>query len=108
MLRAVLESQSREKADLEEATLMEVRGELRLLNQRFPALNLLAGLTPLLGLLGRAICMIKAFQRVAEDPDVPVTVHADKQSAFRYFVKVMDAVKGAGAVQLAIETEPGS
>ncbi|MDE0206179.1 MAG: biopolymer transporter ExbD [Candidatus Tectomicrobia bacterium] len=44
---------------------------------------------------------------VAEDPDVPVMVRADEQSAFRYFVSVMDAVKGAGVVQLTIETEPG-
>jgi biopolymer transport protein ExbD len=42
---------------------------------------------------------------VAEDPEVPVMVRADEQSAFRYFVKVMDAVKGAGAIQLTIETQ---
>ena len=42
---------------------------------------------------------------VAEDPAVPVMVRADEQSAFRYFVKVMDAVKGAGAAQLTIETQ---
>ena len=45
---------------------------------------------------------------VAEDPDVPVMVRADEQSAFRFFVNVMDAVKGAGVVQLTIETESGS
>ena len=44
---------------------------------------------------------------VTENPDVPVMVRADEQSAFRYFVNVMDAVKGAGVVQLTIETEPG-
>ena len=44
---------------------------------------------------------------VAEDPEVAVMVRADEQSAFRYFVNVMDAVKGAGVVQLTIETEPG-
>lgn len=44
---------------------------------------------------------------VVEDPEVVVMVRADEQSAFRYFVKVMDAVKGAGVVQLTIETEPG-
>ena len=65
VLRAVLESQSREKTDLEEAALMEARRELRLLNQRLPALGLLAGLAPLLGLLGTVIGMIKAFQQVA-------------------------------------------
>ena len=65
VLRAVLESQSRDKADLEEAALMEARRELRLLNHRLPALGLLAGLAPLLGLLGTVIGMIKAFQQVA-------------------------------------------
>ena len=44
---------------------------------------------------------------VVEDPEVAVMVRADEQSAFRYFVNVMDAVKGAGVVQLTIETEPG-
>ena len=44
---------------------------------------------------------------VAADPEVPVMVRADELSAFRYFVNVMDAVKGAGVVQLTIETEPG-
>ena len=44
---------------------------------------------------------------VAEDPEVAVMVRADELSAFRYFVNVMDAVKGAGVVQLTIETEPG-
>ena len=65
MLRAVLESQSRDKGALEEAALMEARRELRLLNLRLPALGLLAGLAPLLGLLGTVIGMIKAFQQVA-------------------------------------------
>ena len=44
---------------------------------------------------------------VAEEPEVAVMVRADELSAFRYFVNVMDAVKGAGVVQLTIETEPG-
>ncbi len=81
---------------------MEARRELGLLNQRLPALNLLAGLAPLLGLLGTVIAVIKDFQQVAEDPDVPVMVHADKQSAFWYVAKMMSAV------QLTIETESGS
>ena len=42
---------------------------------------------------------------LAQDADLPVLVRADKQSAFEYFVKVMDAVKGAGAKQLIIETQ---
>lgn len=40
-----------------------------------------------------------------QDQEMPVMVRADKQSAFEYFVKVMDAVKGAGAKQLIIETQ---
>jgi len=52
--------------------------------------------------------MIDDFQQVAEDPDVPVLVRADEQRAFRYNVKLVEAVRCAGAVQLAIETEPGS
>ena len=40
-----------------------------------------------------------------QDEDIPVLVRADKQSAFEHFVKVMDAVKGAGAKQLIIETQ---
>ena len=65
VLRAVLESTSREKTSLEEAALMEARRELSLLNRRLPALSLLAGLAPLIGLLGTVIGMIKAFQQVA-------------------------------------------
>ena len=77
---------------------MEERRELGLLNQRFPTLDLLGTMTG----------MIKNFRQVAEDPDAPVIVHADKQSAFRYFVKVMDAAKEASAVKLTLETESGS
>ena len=40
-----------------------------------------------------------------QDQEMPVMVRADKQSAFEHFVKVMDAVKGAGAKQLVIETQ---
>jgi biopolymer transport protein ExbB len=65
VLRAILESQSRKRRHLEEAALMEARRELRLLNLRLPVLGLLAGLAPLLGLLGTVIGMIKAFQQVA-------------------------------------------
>ena len=106
--RVVLESKPRGNTDLEEAALMEARRELGLLNQRLPALSLLAGLAPRLGLLGTVIGMIKDFQQVAESPDGPVMVHADEQRAFRYIVKLVEAVKCAGAVQLAIATEPGS
>ena len=42
---------------------------------------------------------------LSQDAEMPVMVRADKQSAFEYFVRVMDAVKGAGAKQLIIETQ---
>ena len=68
----------------------------------------MAGWASLLGLPGAVIGTINAFQQVTEDPDVPVMVRADEQSACRYTVKLVDAVKCADAVQLTIETEPGS
>ena len=52
--------------------------------------------------------MIDDFQQVAEGPGVPLMVRADEQRAFRYIVKLVEAVKCAGAVQLAIETGLGS
>ena len=80
MLRAVLESQSQKRA----------------------------GLAALLGLPGAVVGIIDDFQQMVEGPGVPVTVRADEQRAFRYIVKLVEAVKCADAVQLAIETEPGS
>ncbi len=41
---------------------------------------------------------------VARNRDIPILVRADKQSVFEHFVAVMDAVKGAGAAELIIET----
>ena len=52
--------------------------------------------------------MLNGFQRVAKKPDVSVLVRPDEQRACRYIVKLVDAVTCAGAVQLTIETEPGS
>ena len=86
---------------------METRRELRLLNRRPSALNLQAGLVRLLGLPSTVVGMVKGFRQVTKVSQVPVLVRADEQSAFRYFLRVMDAIKGTGAVQLAIETEPG-
>jgi biopolymer transport protein ExbD len=43
---------------------------------------------------------------MAKNPDLPMLVRADKQSLFEHFVAVMDAVKGAGATELIIETRP--
>ena len=68
-----------------------------------PALIPLAGLTALLGLPGTMPGMIDDFQQMSEGPGVPVLVRA-----FRYIVKLVEAVKCAGAVQLAIGTGPGS
>lgn len=56
-------------------------------------------LVPLAELQGR----IEAA--LSRDAEMPVMVRADKQSAFKHFVNVMDAVKGAGAQQLIIETQ---
>jgi biopolymer transport protein ExbD len=38
--------------------------------------------------------------------DLPILVRDDKQSKFEHFIAVMDAVKGAGAAELIIETKP--
>lgn len=43
---------------------------------------------------------------MAQHKDIPILVRADKQSVFEHFVAVMDAVKGAGATKLIIETRP--
>lgn len=43
-------------------------------------------------------------EAVAQNPKIPILVRADKQSVFEHFVAVMDAVKGAGAAELRIET----
>ena len=43
---------------------------------------------------------------IAQNPKLPILVRADKQSRFEHFVAVMDAVKGAGAAELVIETSP--
>ena len=69
-----------------------------MLNRRLAALILLAGLVHLLSLPGMVIVRVEALRQVAEVPRVPVSVRADGQSASPYFVRVMDAVKGTGAV----------
>ena len=63
--RALLAAPSHDKAVLEEVALMHARRELRQLNLRLPILNLIAGLGPLMGLLGTVVGMVKAFQQVA-------------------------------------------
>jgi biopolymer transport protein ExbD len=41
---------------------------------------------------------------LAQDPQRPVVLQADKQSPFGGFIGVMDAAKGAGTAHLVIET----
>lgn len=65
VLRALLATPSYEKAGLEDVALMQARRELRQLNTRLPTLHLIAGLAPLMGLLGTVVGMVKAFQQVA-------------------------------------------
>jgi biopolymer transport protein ExbD len=56
-------------------------------------------LVPLTDLQGRI------EEALSHQAEMPVLVRADRQSAFEHFVNVMDAVKGAGAKQLIIETQ---
>ena len=65
VLRSLLLSLSQDKADLEDIAMMQGRRELRRLNVRLPTLNLIAGLAPLIGLLGTVVGMVRAFQQVA-------------------------------------------
>ena len=65
VLRVLLLSFSQDKGDLEEVALMQARRELRGLNARLPTLGLIAGLAPLIGLMGTVVGMVKAFQQVA-------------------------------------------
>jgi biopolymer transport protein ExbB len=53
------------KADLEELAMLQARQEHRRLTRRLPLLHLIAGLAPLLGLLGTVVGMVRAFQTVA-------------------------------------------
>jgi biopolymer transport protein ExbB len=62
---AVLQQPSGEKADLEELAAMQGRKELKRLTRRLPLLSLIAGIAPLIGLLGTVLGLVKAFQKVA-------------------------------------------
>ncbi len=53
-----------EKSELEEVAAIEGRRELQRLSIRLSLLNLIAGLTPLVGLLGTVMGMVKAFHKV--------------------------------------------
>ncbi len=65
VFRAILLAPPQSKADLEELAMMQARQEHRRLNRRLPLLNLIAGLAPLVGLLGTVVGMVRAFQTVA-------------------------------------------
>jgi len=65
VLRVLLQAVSRDRDALEELALHQARHELQRLSQRLPLLNLIAGLAPLVGLLGTVVGMVKAFQQVA-------------------------------------------
>jgi biopolymer transport protein ExbB len=62
---AILKAAPQDKAALEELATIQARHELRRLSVRLPLLNLLAGLAPLVGLLGTVVGMVRAFQTVA-------------------------------------------
>jgi biopolymer transport protein ExbB len=61
----LLEQPSAEKADLEELAAIQGRKELKRLTRRLPLLSLIAGIAPLIGLLGTVLSPVKAFQKVA-------------------------------------------
>ncbi len=65
IFQAVLQAAPQDKNDLEEVALMQARRELRRLTAHLPLLHLIAGLAPLVGLLGTVVGMVKAFQTVA-------------------------------------------
>lgn len=65
VLGALLLAPPQSKAELEELAIMQARQEHRRLTRRLPLLNLIAGLAPLIGLLGTVVGMVRAFQTVA-------------------------------------------
>jgi biopolymer transport protein ExbB len=65
LFRVLLKAPPQDKTDLEELAAIQARRELRRLTVRLPLLSLLAGLAPLVGLLGTVVGMVRAFQTVA-------------------------------------------
>jgi biopolymer transport protein ExbB len=65
VFRVLLLAPSQSKADLEELAMMQARQEYQRLTRRLSLLNLIAGLAPLVGLLGTVVGMVRAFQTVA-------------------------------------------
>lgn len=70
VFNALLSTTLTDKADLEEVATIQGRTELQRLTRRLSFLNLIAGLAPLIGLLGTVIGMVKAFQTVATSQGV--------------------------------------
>ena len=62
---SLLAAPPQSKTDLEELATIQARQEHRRLSQRLPLLSLIAGLAPLVGLLGTVVGMVRAFQTVA-------------------------------------------
>jgi biopolymer transport protein ExbB len=65
VFRTLLLAPPQSKADLEELAMMQARQEHQRLTRRLSLLNLIAGLAPLVGLLGTVVGMVRAFQSVA-------------------------------------------
>jgi len=65
VFRVLLLAPPQTKADLEEVAMMQARQEYQRLTRRLSLLNLIAGLAPLVGLLGTVVGMVRAFQTVA-------------------------------------------
>jgi biopolymer transport protein ExbB len=61
----ILQAPPQSKADLEELAMMQARQEYQRLTRRLSLLNLIAGLAPLVGLLGTVVGMVRAFHTVA-------------------------------------------
>ena len=61
----LLKTSPTHKAALEEVATIQGRQELQRLTRRLPLLSLIAGVAPLIGLLGTVMGLVKAFQKVA-------------------------------------------
>jgi biopolymer transport protein ExbB len=65
VFQVLLQAPFVEKPDLEELATVQGRQELQRLTRRLPLLYLIAGVAPLIGLLGTVMGLVKAFQKVA-------------------------------------------